>query len=104
MFQTGLLDEVVRLREAGFGASAKAMESVGYRQAHAVLEGLMTVPAAIEETTLRSRQYAKRQLTWFRKTNETSWLSGFGDDPSVQAQAKSLLKQFLTGCIENPCR
>ena len=50
---------------------------------------------AIEETTIRTAQYAKRQMTWFRRDSDIVWLDGFGDDPAVQALAESQLTQFL---------
>lgn len=95
MFDAGLLEEVKSLRAAGYGPLAKAMESVGYRQAQMVLDGQMGVQEAMAETTLRTCQYAKRQMTWFRKESEIQWLQGFGSDPEILAQARSHLKQFL---------
>ncbi len=107
MFAQGLLEEVVRLRTLGYGPEAKAMESVGYKQIQAYLSGTMTLEEAKSDITLRTRQYAKRQLTWFRKETETRpihWLKGFGHEAAIQAQAKSLLKQFLTDPIEKTSR
>lgn len=95
MFETGLLDEVAALRAQGYGPEAKAMESVGYRQAQAHLDQQMTLDEAISNTTIRTSQYAKRQMTWFRRDPEVLWLKGFGDDPAVQALAESHLNNFL---------
>ncbi len=103
MFERGLLAEVEQLQRQGYGRSTKAMEAVGYRQAHAVLAGEIDRYAAEQDTTLRTRQYAKRQMTWFRKTKDIHWLSGFGEEAGVQARAKSLLKQNLSGLIEKSC-
>lgn len=99
MFAEGLLQEVIALREQGYGQEAKAMEAVGYRQAHAVLNQQFTVEQAIADTALRTAQYAKRQMTWFRRDAEMVWLEGFGDDPAVQARAESLLEKFLSTFI-----
>jgi len=66
MFGGGLLDEVRALLSRGF-REAPPMRSVGYVQALAAVEGRMSVEEAIADTTRRTRQYAKRQLTWFRK-------------------------------------
>jgi tRNA dimethylallyltransferase len=66
MFEAGLVDEVRQLVEEGF-RQAQAMKGVGYPQALAVLDGRMTVPEAIADTALKTRQYAKRQMTWFRR-------------------------------------
>lgn len=107
MFAQGLVDEVVRLRALGYGPEAKAMESVGYKQVQAYLEGTMTLAEAMDDITLRTRQYAKRQLTWFRKETESRpihWLKGFGHDAAIQAQAESLSQQFLRDPIENSFR
>lgn len=107
MFAQGLVAEVVRLREEGYGPQAKAMESVGYKQAQALLERTMTLDEAQSDITLRTRQYAKRQVTWFRKETNLRpihWLKGFGHDPAIQAQAESLLKQFLTDLIKKTSR
>lgn len=95
MFSEGLMEEVAKLRAQGYGPSAKAMESVGYRQAQAVFEGEISVEEAMADTTLRTSQYAKRQMTWFRKETDVQWIQGFGDEAAVQERAKSLLKQFL---------
>jgi len=66
MFAHGLVDEVADLVRRGF-RDAPPMQSLGYTQALAVHEGLMTLEAAIAEVELQTRRYAKRQLTWFRK-------------------------------------
>ncbi len=95
MFEDGLIEEVRQLREAGYGPGAKAMEAVGYRQAHAVLNDQLSIEQAIAETVTRSSQYAKRQMTWFRRDPEVVWLEGFGDDSSIQDLAESRLEQFL---------
>jgi tRNA dimethylallyltransferase len=99
MFTAGLLDEVRYLRTEGYGPEAKAMEAVGYRQAHAVIDGQLTTEQAIEETALRTSQYAKRQMTWFRRDPEIVWFEGFGDDSAVQALARSHLNDFFTDPI-----
>jgi tRNA dimethylallyltransferase len=107
MFAQGLVEEVVRLRTFGYGPEAKAMESVGYTQVQAYLDGTMTLEEAKSDITLRTRQYAKRQLTWFRKETDTRpihWLKGFGHEEAIQAQAQSLLKHFLTDSIKKTSR
>lgn len=104
MFAAGLIQEVTRLRAAGYGPEAKAMESVGYKQVQAYLEGATSLENAKLDITLRTSQYAKRQLTWFRKEAKSRplhWMPGFGHDSALQAQAESLLKQFLTQPVEN---
>jgi tRNA dimethylallyltransferase len=66
MFEAGLVDEVRRLVAAGF-RNAPAMGSVGYAQALAVVEGRLGLEEAIEDAAKKTRHYAKRQQTWFKK-------------------------------------
>ncbi len=94
MFSQGLLEETAAA-EARFGASARALGSLGYAQALAVLHGRQALPEAIAEAQGGHRHYAKRQLTWFRRDKRIHWLAGFGDDPAVQIQALSLAREHL---------
>ncbi len=95
MFERGLIAEVEGLAAAGYGREAKAMEAVGYRQAWACLAGEMTREEAVAETALRTAQYAKRQMTWFRRDPEMVWLEGFGEEAAVQGRAQQHLREFL---------
>ncbi len=96
MVQDGLVEEVRGLLDAGLLPSAKALESIGYRQACDVVAGRIGEAEAIESITVATRQYAKRQVTWFRREPGVHWLEGFGDEAPVQAAAKALLSGFLT--------
>ena len=88
MFEGGLLREVEALLASGVDRGVWAFGSLGYRQALAVVEGRMGVEAAVEETALRTRQYAKRQLTWFRRQEpETNWIHGLGSEERAVAEA-----------------
>jgi tRNA dimethylallyltransferase len=91
MFDGGLLDEVRALLDHGVPENAKPFESVGYAEAVAVVRGRMSREHAIESTQTRTRHYAKRQLTWFRREPDVRWLTGFGDDPNVQQKALAML-------------
>jgi len=66
MFESGLLEEVQALLDAGFTPDDPGMTGTGYREAAAVLAGEMTVEEAVERVQRATRQYARRQLTWFR--------------------------------------
>jgi len=99
IFDEGLIEEVRALRAQGYGPEAKAMESVGYKQAQSYLDQKTGIEEAISDTALRTSQYAKRQMTWFKRDSEIVWLEGFGDDPAVQSLAESHLKKFLTELI-----
>jgi len=92
MFQGGLLDEVRGLLARGVSPSAKPFESLGYKQALAHIRGALTFEEAIESTQIETRQYAKRQLTWFRRDPAIHWLAGFGDDAGIQKAAGLLVR------------
>ena len=74
MVQEGLLDEVRALLAMGLPRNATAMQAIGYKEFLGVLDGALTEPEAIELVKLRSRQYAKRQLTWLRRDQSIHWI------------------------------
>jgi tRNA dimethylallyltransferase len=86
MFDRGLLAETATLRDR-FGDACRPLSSLGYAQAMAVVRGDLTLPAAIAAAQQGHRNYAKRQLTWFRRDPQIHWLPGFGDDPELHAEA-----------------
>ncbi|MGA8528569.1 MAG: tRNA (adenosine(37)-N6)-dimethylallyltransferase MiaA [Acidobacteriaceae bacterium] len=94
MFANGLLDETRSLL-ARYGDAPPAFDSLGYRQARAVLRCDITEPYALAATAQGHRNYAKRQLTWFRREPGVHWLPGFGDDPAIAAQALELVETNL---------
>ena len=71
------------------------MQSLGYRQALEFLSGQKTLDAAIAECQTRTRQYAKRQMTWFRAEGNVVWLDGFGSDEHVLQEAMERSSAFL---------
>ncbi|HEX4156524.1 MAG TPA: tRNA (adenosine(37)-N6)-dimethylallyltransferase MiaA [Acidobacteriaceae bacterium] len=94
MFDHGLLEETASLR-ARFGDNCRTLGSLGYAQAFSVLCNKMPIAEAVAAAQQGHRNYAKRQLTWFRRDPAMHWLTGFGDNPTVQATALSLAKQLL---------
>ena len=74
MVAQGLLQEVKTLLRQGLPRDATALQAIGYKQFLAVAERRATVEEAIEEVKLRSRQYAKRQLTWLRRNEDIHWI------------------------------
>ncbi len=94
MFAQGLIDET-RTLLARYGEVPGAFDSLGYRQARAVLRGDMTEADALAATAQGHRNYAKRQLTWFRREPDVHWLPGFGNDPAVSSQAIELVQTHL---------
>jgi tRNA dimethylallyltransferase len=95
MFQNGLLDETKALLDGGIPPSAKALGTLGYRQTVKVLALGMPLAEAITDCQTRTRQYAKRQMTWFRGQADVHWLDGFGDETAIQGEAASLVRAFL---------
>lgn len=94
MFSSGLVAET-RALLARYGNSPRVFDSLGYREARAVLREQSTEAEAIAATGQGHRNYAKRQLTWFRREPDVHWLAGFGDDPSIAAHAAGLIEQNL---------
>jgi tRNA dimethylallyltransferase len=80
MLQSGLLEETQALLRSGIPADCPPMGSIGYIQARAVLDGSMTLEHARDEITLRTRQYAKRQRTWFFNQTDAVWLEDFSQN------------------------
>ncbi|HEV2578886.1 MAG TPA: tRNA (adenosine(37)-N6)-dimethylallyltransferase MiaA [Acidobacteriaceae bacterium] len=94
MFDAGLMEET-RAAQERFGDACRALASLGYAQAAALLRGEMTRAEAIAAAQQGHRNYAKRQMTWFRRDKQIEWLDGFGDDPEVQARAMELVSKHL---------
>jgi tRNA dimethylallyltransferase len=86
MFERGLVEETRQLL-AKYGDSARPLASLGYKQAVQLLRGELTGDAAIAAAQQAHRNYAKRQLTWFRREPDVAWLNGFGDESRIQQQA-----------------
>lgn len=95
MFQTGLIEEVRGILARGYLESAKPFESHGYKQTIQLLRGELSFKEAIFYAQRNTRQYAKRQWTWFRRDPRIIWLSGFGDSPAVQQQALEKVRAHL---------
>ena len=74
MVRRGLLQEVQALLDGGLPRDATALQAIGYKQFLAVADGTATADQAVEEVKLRSRQYAKRQLTWLRRNPAIHWI------------------------------
>ena len=83
MMDQGLVDEVRSLLDSGVPERCTAMQAIGYKEMAAALRGDGDVAAAAQEIKLRSRQYAKRQLTWFRRNRAAKWLF-WGENPDFE--------------------
>lgn len=95
MFEHGLVDEARALLASGVSRNAKPFESLGYKQALHVIDGVLTLEQGIESTQMETRRYSKRQLTWFRKERGVHWLPGFGDDARIAAEAAMVLQHEM---------
>ena len=75
MMAAGLVEEVEGLLASGVPERCTAMQAIGYKEMAAALREGRAVSEAAEEIKLRSRQYAKRQLTWFRREPSVKWIT-----------------------------
>lgn len=94
----GLLDEVRRLVETGAGPELAPMTGHGYHEAMRHLAGEWTLDEAIERTAHRTRQYAKRQLTWFRRESRVRWLAA-GDRPGAEPALVTAAEAELSAAL-----
>ena len=92
MFEAGLIEETRNLREK-YGDAARPLETIGYKQVVQLLRGELDLKQAISAVQQAHRNYAKRQMTWFRREPAVEWISGFGDDPGVIEQAAGLVEK-----------
>jgi tRNA dimethylallyltransferase len=86
MIASGWLAEVTGLLEAGIAENAKIFDFIGYREMLGLLHGDLTVEKARRAIQLTTRQYGKRQMTWFRKDKTVRWFAGPGDDAGMQRE------------------
>ena len=93
MFAAGLVEETRGLLER-YG-TVKALDSLGYKQARSVLHGSMSVADAVKAAQQGHRNYAKRQMTWFRREPEVHWIAGFGDEAETVRTAAGLAESAL---------
>jgi tRNA dimethylallyltransferase len=96
MFEGGLVEEVRHILALGFPPSAKPFESHGYKQALQLIHGELNPRDALFYAQRNTRNYAKRQITWFRREPGLEWLKGFGDSPDTRGAALERAAEFLT--------
>ena len=95
----GLLDEVRGLLAAGYGADLPPMSGHGYREAARHLAGEWSLEEAVAVTARRTRQYAKRQLTWFRRDPRIAWLAAGdrpADEPRLVEEAARVIRAAIS--------
>ena len=94
MFEAGLVEETERLLTK-YGDAAWPLGSLGYKQAVQLLRGHLSLDAAIAAAQQAHRNYAKRQMTWFRREPGVIWLNGFGDDAPVHQMATANVAEMV---------
>jgi tRNA dimethylallyltransferase len=97
MFADGLVEETRGL--VGRYGRVKALDSLGYRQALAVIDGAMSEEAAIVAAQQGHRNYAKRQMTWFRREPDVEWIESFGDDAETVRRAAEMVQAGLRRAV-----
>ncbi len=96
MFDEGLAEETKRLI-AKYGASARPLGSLGYKQAAQYIRKEFTSEQALQMVQQAHRNYAKRQMTWFRREPEVMWFQGFGEDPEINESVCSVVARSRSG-------
>jgi tRNA dimethylallyltransferase len=103
MFEQGLVEEVaILLAKFPYLTNEAPFNSLGYKQALQFLSAELTREEAVTATQQGHRNYAKRQMTWFRREPDVTWLCGFGDDPTVVSEATELVRSRLTAAKQTP--
>ncbi|HEX5397608.1 MAG TPA: tRNA (adenosine(37)-N6)-dimethylallyltransferase MiaA [Verrucomicrobiae bacterium] len=88
MFSRGLVDETRKLLKHGLEQNQTAMQAIGYRQVVEHLRGERNLPETIDLVKIKTRQFAKRQLTWFRRQLAPEWIELTKDETTEEALAK----------------
>ena len=94
MFARGLVDETRELLKHGLAENKTAMQAIGYRQVVEHLRGERSLPETIEPVKIRTRQFAKRQLTWFRAQKNLEWIELKPDEPVETVIEKLAYKEL----------
>jgi len=94
MFESGLVEEAAHILQK-YGPAARPLSSLGYKQAIQFLRSELTREQAVEAAQQAHRNYAKRQMTWFRRESSVTWLKGFGDERETQQAAMRAVDSHL---------
>ena len=97
MFRAGLVGEVRDMLKCHDAERIKPLGAIGYREARSVLTGEMTESEAIRLVQTATRQYAKRQMTWFQREKDVEWFGGFGDDAAIERR----VSEWLAGRLQD---
>lgn len=88
MISEGLLDELKAVLNMGYSRDLTALDTVGYKEWFPYLDGKMTFEACLEQMKRDTKQYAKRQMTWFRAMKEIQWI-----DPTIPTEIETKFKE-----------
>lgn len=102
MFAAGLVEEVRSILAKGYSPGCKPLQSLGYLQAARFLQGEIPLQAAADATKQATRNYAKRQLTWFRKEENVTWFPGFGDEDALGSEVEAQVADFIRAGTRQP--
>jgi len=91
MMEEGLVDEVGKLRDMGYGPELKPMQSIGYKEINRYIDGEITLEKAVELIKRDTKRFAKRQMTWLRRDKEINWF----DIPRDFEKALATSRAFL---------
>jgi len=94
MFETGLVEETRGLI-AKYDDSARPLRSLGYKQAVQLIRGDLNSQTAVQAAQQAHRNYAKRQMTWFRREPDVVWFQGLGDDPGIRRRVLDLVQKSI---------
>lgn len=94
-FESGLIDEVTRLRTQDIPDQSNSLGAHAYRRVCEYLRGERSLDDAIERSQQDVRNYAKRQMTWFRREPVEKWLDGFGTDEAIQTEMLNEAKRLI---------
>ncbi len=95
MWHNGLVEETARVLQMGYTPDAPGLNTHGYKECIAYLFGQLSADEALALTQRRTRQYAKRQLTWFRRYRHICWIAGDADPAVTAARLFELLRQWF---------
>lgn len=88
MMKAGFMNEVMALRKKLYAPDLPAMSGIGYAELNAVIDGIQSLEEAIPRIKARTRQYARRQMTWFRRDQRINWILN-------ESEATALVKKWL---------
>jgi tRNA dimethylallyltransferase len=94
-FRQGLVSETEALLKSGLAQNRAALQALGYRQTVEYLQGLRSLPETIALVKTRTRQFAKRQMTWFRRQLPVQWIQVGSEQPADQI-AGIIYDEFIT--------